>query len=131
MKIQQSAFANPDIPFLKGALHVHTTRSEREETPEETLKLHSELGYQFVAITDHRKNNASQFSPKNVIVIQGVETDWRFPDKNGEGERVYHTVCIGSSVLNGYTHDELLSTVSFTAMIAITAQDAECCTDPY
>lgn len=40
-------------PALKGALHVHTTCSDGELLPEEALRVYRELGFDFVALTDH------------------------------------------------------------------------------
>jgi hypothetical protein len=39
--------------MLKGALHVHTTLSDGRLTPEEVCAVYQELGFDFVAITDH------------------------------------------------------------------------------
>ncbi|MEW6261579.1 MAG: PHP domain-containing protein [Thermodesulfobacteriota bacterium] len=38
---------------LKGALHVHTTCSDGELSLEEAIQVHAELGYDFLALTDH------------------------------------------------------------------------------
>ena len=38
---------------LKGALHVHTTCSDGEQTVREVLEVYEGLGYDFVALTDH------------------------------------------------------------------------------
>ena len=41
------------MPVLKGALHTHTTCSDGQLTPAELVAAYRELGFQFVAITDH------------------------------------------------------------------------------
>ena len=41
------------MPVLKGALHTHTTCSDGQLTPPELVAAYRELGFQFVAITDH------------------------------------------------------------------------------
>jgi hypothetical protein len=41
------------MPVLKGALHTHTTCSDGQLTPAELVAVYRELGFQFVAITDH------------------------------------------------------------------------------
>jgi hypothetical protein len=41
------------MPILKGALHAHTTCSDGALEPEELLRVYRNLGFQFVAITDH------------------------------------------------------------------------------
>ena len=37
----------------KGNLHIHTTLSDGEKTPEEIKDVYKNNGYSFVAITDH------------------------------------------------------------------------------
>jgi hypothetical protein len=41
------------MPVLKGALHTHTTCSDGQLTPTELVAAYRQLGFQFVAITDH------------------------------------------------------------------------------
>ncbi|MBO6157936.1 MAG: hypothetical protein J6P72_01590 [Firmicutes bacterium] len=41
--------------FLRGNLHTHTTISDGEVSPEESIRRYREEGYDFLAITDHRK----------------------------------------------------------------------------
>ena len=38
---------------LKGALHVHTTCSDGELTIQEVIKVYADLGFDFIALTDH------------------------------------------------------------------------------
>jgi len=39
--------------MLKGQLHIHTTYSDGELTPQEAADAYARLGYDFIAITDH------------------------------------------------------------------------------
>lgn len=39
--------------MLKGALHTHTTKSDGKLEPMEVLRVYRDLGFDFVAITDH------------------------------------------------------------------------------
>ncbi len=41
------------MSYLKGALHVHTTFSDGAHSPLEMIEAYRDLGYDFVAITDH------------------------------------------------------------------------------
>jgi PHP-associated len=41
------------MPSLKGALHTHTTCSDGQLAPTELVSLYRDLGFHFVAITDH------------------------------------------------------------------------------
>lgn len=103
--IRQSAFGGT-TKMLKGGLHCHTTRSDGECTPEETLRLHKENNFDFLAITDHRKYNYKHYAPETgITIIPGMEIDGTFDRENGF--RTYHTVCIGSdNGTNGFVQDE-------------------------
>jgi hypothetical protein len=39
--------------WLKGNLHTHTSRSDGELTPQETIRAYAELGYDFLGLSDH------------------------------------------------------------------------------
>ncbi len=64
---------------LKGALHAHTTCSDGQLTPEEVLCAYHELGFDFVALTDHdflMKPDAYAAIPdvfEGMLVYKGVE----------------------------------------------------------
>jgi alpha-mannosidase len=65
--IRQIAFETKR-KMLKGGLHCHTTRSDGKLSPEDTMKLHKENGYDFLAITDHRVYNFKNFAPELDLV---------------------------------------------------------------
>ncbi len=90
--IRQCAFEGGK-KMLKTALHVHTTRSDGEGTPEEVLKRYSECGYDVVALTDHRRYNRENLAPElGLLIIPGMEIDDNF---DGPGVHCYHTVVLG------------------------------------
>ena len=73
--IRQAAFIDCKR-HLKGGLHCHTTRSDGEATPEETIAIHEQKGYDFLAITDHRIYNFKNFLPgSKLTIIPGMEFD--------------------------------------------------------
>ena len=75
MIIRQQAFTGGNDKFLKGGLHCHTTRSDGQLPPEEVIRLHAENGYDFLALTDHRFYNYTNFAPEtNVLIVPGMET---------------------------------------------------------
>jgi hypothetical protein len=41
-------------PWLKGSLHVHSTNSDGEAPPHDVIREFERLGYDFIALTDHR-----------------------------------------------------------------------------
>ncbi len=105
---QQQAFGGNE-KMLKGGLHCHTTRSDGRGTPEEVIRLHYENGYDFLALTDHRYYNYTNFAPDvPITIIPGMEYDNTF--ERGKGFRCFHTVCIGPAKEdgNGYEQDERL-----------------------
>lgn len=104
--IRQSAFINNN-KLLKGGLHCHTTRSDGKCTPEETMNLHAEHNYDFLAITDHRIYNYTNYAPETgILIIPGMEIDATFERTNGF--RCFHTVCIGpDDDSNGFSNDEI------------------------
>lgn len=112
--IRQAAFI-ADNKMLKGGLHCHTTRSDGSCTPEETMRLHKENGYDFLAITDHRIYNYTNFAPETgITVIPGMEFDNGSSIPCPHGFRTYHTVCIGPTKEdgNGFSPDEVVSSAN-------------------
>ena len=65
--------------LLKGALHVHTTCSDGSLTIEQVLEVYSNLGFDFVALTDHDfllRPGAYDGVPETfngMIIFKGVE----------------------------------------------------------
>ena len=105
---QQQAFSGKE-KMLKGGLHCHTTRSDGKVTPEEVIRCHYQNGYDFLAITDHRKYNFKNYAPDvPITIIPGMEFDNTF--ERGSGFRCFHTVCIGPAKEdgNGYEQDQYL-----------------------
>lgn len=107
--LRQQAFIKKN-KMLKGALHVHTNRSDGIYTPEETIKKYKEKGFDFMSITDHRIYNFKNFAPETgMTVIPGVENESvgiRYETRGGY--TCFHIVAIGPSKEdgNGYEHDE-------------------------
>ncbi len=106
---RQQAFIG-DKKMLKGGLHCHTTRSDGAGSPEDVIRLHYKNGYDFLALTDHRYYNYTNFAPDvPMTIIPGMEYDNTFEYGNG-GFRCFHTVCIGPAKDdgNGYDQDQRL-----------------------
>ena len=107
MFIRQQAFTGQDAKFLKGGLHCHTTRSDGDLSPEATIVLHAAHGYDFLALTDHRKYNFQNFAPEsNVLIVPGMEMDAILKSRDG---MCFHAVALGPGAeRNGYKQDEKL-----------------------
>ena len=112
--IRQAAFVAGN-KMLKGALHCHTTRSDGNCTPEEVMKIHKVHGYDFMAITDHRRYNYINFVPETgITLIPGMEFDNDISIPCDHGFRTFHTVCIGplKEDGNGFEQDVLLDSAN-------------------
>lgn len=95
MRTQQAAFAKGK-PFLKGALHCHTTRSDGRGTPEEVIRLHHRNGYQFMALTDHNVINQINHCPEApMTILAGVERDFGLPGRAADKPHTAHVVGLG------------------------------------
>lgn len=74
----------------KGNLHAHTTASDGAYTPEEVIRAYKGAGYDFLAITDHRKLTAAR--DEDLLLIPGMELDFTLSDSE-----VIHLLAIGIS----------------------------------
>ena len=62
-----------DKPFYRGNTHCHTTRSDGRRSPEEVIALYREAGYDFLALTDHRKLSEQEHFEENLLMIPGMD----------------------------------------------------------
>ena len=76
-------------PFFKGNLHCHTTLSDGVLSPEKVTALYRDMGYDFLAITDHRKLSPPTHTEDGLLLLTGVELDYTL---SGE---VLHLLGIG------------------------------------
>lgn len=108
MEIKRQAAFEGGNKMLKGALHCHTTRSDGDLSPEDTMALHKEHGYDFMAITDHRRYNRISYLPESgITVIPAMEYDAGICDGGEGGFRCFHTVVMGyDNDENGIAHEE-------------------------
>lgn len=74
----------------KGNLHAHTTESDGAYTPEEVIRAYKDAGYDFLAITDHRKITTAQET--DLVMIPGMELDFTVTDSE-----VIHLLVLGVS----------------------------------
>ena len=76
--------------WYKGNMHMHTTVSDGVLEPADAIGVYREAGYDFIAITDHRKVG-HLWQDDNFLILPGVEWD------TGDVGRtpVYHILGIG------------------------------------
>jgi predicted metal-dependent phosphoesterase TrpH len=88
------------VPILRGNLHAHTTFSDGRHSVDEVVARYRDLGYDFLAITDHddRVNEDYWFrlpaGDDRLIVLSGIELDYRPLGQhvgriNGDRETLY------------------------------------------
>lgn len=95
--------------MLKGNIHCHTTRSDGKYTPEDAMALYKENGYDFLAITDHRKYNFRNYAPElGLTIIPGMEFDTGKSLCTDNGLKCFHTVCIGYEENNGFDDNQVV-----------------------
>jgi len=110
MIIRQAAFEGKR-KMLKGNLHCHTTRSDGKGEPDVTVRQYGYMGYDFLALTDHRCYNYENYAPESgVVVIPAMEMDGRTEDP-----RVHcvHVVSIGPEKENGFEPDQRVESLRF------------------
>lgn len=106
MLIRQSAFEPFAGKMLKGGLHCHTTRSDGKGDPADVMRIYGEKGFDFLAITDHRRYNYTNFAPETgLLIVPGMEMDRNLSSDEG---MCFHTVSIGPSREdgNGFEQDQ-------------------------
>ena len=62
--------------LYKGNLHLHTTMSDGKKTVDEACAIYRENGYDFLAVTDHRKISTDTEMKDGLLLIKGVEFDF-------------------------------------------------------
>ena len=56
--------------------HTHTTESDGSKTPQEAMALYRGMGYDILALTDHRVVTRPEHVPKGLLLIPGIEMDF-------------------------------------------------------
>ncbi len=77
--------------FYRANLHAHTTNSDGRKSPEECLQLYRGLGYDIVALTDHKKVTQPEYVPQGMLHLPGIELDYNLPTQ------VVHLLGLGVS----------------------------------
>ncbi len=84
-------FYGKDLPVFKSALHTHTTTSDGKKSPQETIALYADAGYDVIVLSDHMKtNHIAKLDHRGMNVISGIELF-----ANGPREITWHVLAIG------------------------------------
>lgn len=81
---------DPALPQWKGNFHCHTTGSDGWVSPQEAVKQYRAAGYDFLAITDHRR--VTEAEGAGLLMIPGVELDYLIW---GRHRQAVHLVGVG------------------------------------
>lgn len=84
-----ACYVDPTLPQWKGNLHTHTTQSDGRLSPEDVTALYHQAGYDFLALTDHRKVTPAPVHDPSLLLLPGVELDYTLP------RQVVHIVGVG------------------------------------
>jgi len=95
-----------DGQWYKGNTHAHSTISDGRLPPEQVVGLYREMGYDFLALTDHRVYGVhGDLSDESLVVLPGVEVDcWNL---GGDG-MCHHVVGLGVPGRNRLAHGQVL-----------------------
>lgn len=78
--------------WYKAALHVHTTNSDGDVDVSKRLKQYKDIGFDVVAITDHRiTNDLSGYSDQNFLALSSIE----FHPETYSGAPTHHFLGLG------------------------------------
>ena len=77
--------------WLRGNLHMHTTRSDGRLRYEEAVALYEHDGYDFIAVTDHWVVSDWEVTPGGMLLFPGCE--YNVGERVAQG--VYHIVGVG------------------------------------
>lgn len=78
--------------FLKGNLHLHTTNSDGVLSPQEVIDHYREAGYDFLAITDHKRLTPTEsLNRRGLVLLPGMELH----PGSAELGQAHHLVAIG------------------------------------
>ncbi len=108
-KCDDTPFAGPGRWF-KGQLHVHSTASDGELSPEAVLHWYRNQGYHFMALTDHGVLSRSQMLADDFITLSGIEVEGIDPAAG-----LFHLVGLGMQAppdLGGSTTLSMQETVN-------------------
>ena len=112
------------LNWFKGNLHMHTTVSDGRLSPRDAIETYRAKGYDFIALTDHRKLSYPQMDG-NMLLMGGVEFDYMLSDQ------CIHIVGIGLSgepaldpPMRGQSAQQAIDGINAMGGIAILAHPA-------
>ena len=83
---------DPRLPQWKGNLHTHTTQSDGRLSPQEVVSQYEQAGYDFLALTDHRKVTDPSSLKTSLLMVPGVELNYMV---TGRHSQAIHIIGLG------------------------------------
>lgn len=117
--------------WYKGNLHMHTTLSDGEVSPEQAIAQYKSAGYDFLALTDHWFESETAMDG-DMLLLSGCEWD----TGNMVQNPIYHILGIGMQTKTGLKKSntiepqKLIDSIRKAGGIAILAHPAWSLTDP-
>ena len=76
--------------WYKGNLHSHTTVSDGKMTPEQSVEVYKEHGYNFLALSEHDiyTDYRKQYNTDNFIMIPAIEASAILYQEEGSSKRL-------------------------------------------
>src|SRR6202041_698076 len=78
-----------ELKHVRGDLHMHTTATDGRATLEEMAQAARELGYEYIAITDHSKALAMAFGLDEKRVVEFAQTVRKINETGNLGIRIF------------------------------------------
>ncbi|MCX7598143.1 MAG: CehA/McbA family metallohydrolase [Armatimonadetes bacterium] len=78
--------------WYRGNLHTHTTNSDGRYSPQSTVDVYAQAGYDFLALADHgRLTNPADLDHRGMVLVPAAELN------GGRGElgQSFHLLCLG------------------------------------
>lgn len=78
--------------WYKGNLHTHTQNSDGHYSPQATVDIYAQAGYDFLALSDHNRfTRPDDLDPRGMVLIPAAELN------GGRGElgQSFHLLCLG------------------------------------
>ena len=107
--MKQRAFEK-DGKFLKGNLHTHTDISDGKRPPLEVAGIYSDLGYDFLAITDHNRLFKSTEFNDEIYIIPGLEIH----STEQDSDHTHHVVALTTYDNDKVGHGRVFDNVPWT-----------------
>ena len=111
--------------WFKGNLHTHTTVSDGQKSPRDTVDLYRASGYDFMAITDHWHLSKTEFDG-DMLLISGCE--YNFGETASPDDGIYHILTLGAArdpeVTRSMTPQQALDAIKAAGGMTVLAHPA-------